>query len=111
MHVTKRDCELRKNLAKTGAMRSPRTTPSTNSGDDSTRMAAPSLTGDDQLAGTYPEILREYASSGFRDDLRGSLLRRPRVRRSTVASQRGSDQVDRSIERYGELGPFWNRRG
>jgi hypothetical protein len=78
-----RDRELRKSLAKPGAvgceqvgpsvklfaplrrgrqpMRSPRTPPSTNSGDDSTRMAAPSLTGDDQPAGTYPEILREYA--------------------------------------------------
>jgi hypothetical protein len=73
-------------------------------------MADPSLTGDDQSDGTYPEILREYASSGFRDDLRGS-LRRPGVRRSTAYSQRGSDEVDRSIERYGELGPYWNRRG
>jgi hypothetical protein len=68
------------------------------------------MTGDDQPVGTYPEILREYASSGFRDDLRGS-MRRSMVRRSAAASQRGSDEDDRPVERYGELGPFWNRRG
>ncbi len=61
----------------------------------------------------YPSILREYASSGFREEasLRGPLLhdfRRLSTRRERLS---GEDARDDSHDRYGEGGPYWARKG
>ncbi len=69
--------------------------------------------------GTYPTILREYASSGFRD---GRARRRapndlrafPAYRRTGVyrdRPRRDEIEAEDARERYGDGGPYWQRKG
>jgi hypothetical protein len=63
----------------------------------------------------YPSILREYASSGFRDGA-GSRPRthgdsRPSGLSRRLNDRNGEIEAGRARERYGELGPFWSRKG
>ncbi len=70
-------------------------------------------------AQSYPTILREYASSGFRDG--HSRRRAVSNLRRVVASRRTGVYRDRprqeeaetqdARERYGDGGPYWQRKG
>jgi hypothetical protein len=65
----------------------------------------------------YPSILREYASSGFRDEAGSHPHRDTRVtgsRRHVMDPGRlpgAGIETDSGPERYGEEGPYWARKG
>ena len=63
----------------------------------------------------YPSILREYASSGFRDGAGSRRRTRGDSRPSGLSRRLGEPnseiEAESVRERYGELGPFWSRKG
>ena len=62
----------------------------------------------------YPSILREYASSGFREEASARGLVLHDLSRFSTRRERPSGEdnaAEYALQRYGERGPYWARKG